>query len=285
MKLKTTLAIIVMGATALAAHAQVFDVAADFSSTTNPNGAWQYGYARRLGGTFTLYDAPSKNGTTIDFWGATPPPLNGGDPNVSHNPTADPIAAFDFLLRPRGTAFHPGPNGEISIYRWTAPATARFSIQAEFTGLGVASTTDVHVLANGVSIFDGLIRGPGTTAMFEVSTNLTAGSTVDFAVGPGGDGYSADTTGINARIAALDTPLDLECPPLTIRVAEVELCWPTASGHEYQLQYRSGVSGGAWVALHSTNVMGTGSVMCFSDRVIQPPRFYRLLCVSTGGAR
>src|SRR5262249_30598659 len=141
----------------------------------------------------------------LDYW-ASAITFPGRDPNVSHNPTANSVAAFDFVQRPYGAAFHPGPNGEFSIYRWTAPSTAEFAIHADFVGLGGSSTTDLHVLVNGVSIFDGAIHGPGTTAAFDTTNTLAAGSTVDFAVGPSTDGYAADTTGINARIVTAGCP-------------------------------------------------------------------------------
>jgi hypothetical protein len=50
-------------------------------------------------------------------------------------------------------AFHPGPDGEYSIVRWTAPISGPVSLIALFTGLDDVggTTTDVPVLLNGSS--------------------------------------------------------------------------------------------------------------------------------------
>jgi len=72
-----------------------------------------------------------------------------------------------------------------------------------------------------------------------------------------------------------------ECPALAIRISEVELCWPTVAGHEYQVQYRSDLTGDAWLPLQATNLVGTGSRTCITDKIAdgQPRRFYRLDCI------
>src|SRR5579862_6185876 len=50
------------------AHAQTWDLARDFSTTSNPNGAWTYG-AYGSGGTFTAFAEEATN-STVDwpFW-------------------------------------------------------------------------------------------------------------------------------------------------------------------------------------------------------------------------
>jgi len=50
----------------------------------------------------------------------------------------------------------------------------------------------------------------------------------------------------------------------------------------YQLQYHSELTTNAWVSLYGTNIVGTGSIVCFPERLTQPQRFYRLLCVTNG---
>jgi Ca2+-binding RTX toxin-like protein len=65
------------------------------------------------------------------------------------------------------------------------------------------TTTDVHVLHNGVSLFDGVVNGygPGSGPSFSGNVSVTAGDTIDFAVGYGPDGNCYfDTTGIAATI-------------------------------------------------------------------------------------
>lgn len=184
--------------------AQRWSAADDFSPSSNPNGAWAYGYQTSLGGAFSLYNVPTTLGTGLNYW--TPGSL-GVDPNLLHNPSASPVAAFDFIVQPGQAAFHPGPSGQFSVFRWIAPSDGLYSIQADFVGLGASSTTDVHVMVNGVPLFNQFINGQGTTAGFDIERPLVAEDTVDFAVGFGSNGnFVSDTTGINAIITAITEP-------------------------------------------------------------------------------
>ena len=49
-------------ATVGAAQAASFDAFTDFSTASNPNGVWTYGFETTLGGALTLYDQPSQQG-------------------------------------------------------------------------------------------------------------------------------------------------------------------------------------------------------------------------------
>jgi Ca2+-binding RTX toxin-like protein len=111
------------------------------------------------------------------------------------------------LYQPGELGAHPGNNGEYSLVRWTAPASGSISIAAAFSGLDFVgpTTTDVHVLHNGVSLLDGVVNGYGSGSGPSFSGNVTvaAGDTIDFAVGYGPDSnYYYDTTGIAAIITA-----------------------------------------------------------------------------------
>jgi hypothetical protein len=183
-------------------NAQSWNTAEDFSAVNNPNGVWQYGYEATLGEAFVLFDVRTNRESGLDYWISS---LLGLDPDVSHNPSSSPVAgpSDDFVLGPNSTAFHPGPNGEFGIFRWTAPTAGLFSIHADFVGLGMRSTTDLHVLVDGVPVFSDAINGPGMTAAFDTLQPLVSGSTVDFAVGFGNGNYMSDTTGINATIAVV----------------------------------------------------------------------------------
>jgi hypothetical protein len=58
-------------------HATVFDVSADFSLASNPNGVWTYGSETTLGGPLTLYTI-SGTSSGLQVWsnnaGGLPPP-------------------------------------------------------------------------------------------------------------------------------------------------------------------------------------------------------------------
>lgn len=104
-------------------------------------------------------------------------------------------------------SLHPGQAGEYSYVRWKAPAGGTYLVEASFTGIDFGGgTTDVHVLHNGISLFDGLVNGYGSTASLPVTpVTVLAGDTLDFAVGFGSNGnYYFDNTGLTATIRATD---------------------------------------------------------------------------------
>jgi len=66
-------------------------------------------------------------------------------------------------------------------------------------------------------------------------------------------------------------------PTLSVRVSEVEFCWPAASHQTYQVQFRSAATTNLWTNL-GVPVVGDGSVHCVQDKVVAgvPERFYRV---------
>ncbi len=70
--------------------------------------------------------------------------------------------------------------------------------------------------------------------------------------------------------------------PLTIRVSEVELKWLSVSNQLYQLQYRSELTTNAWVNLFGTNVVGDGTTIRFTEKVVEgaPSKYYRVLSLT-----
>jgi serine/threonine protein kinase len=174
----------------------------DFSSERNPNGDWRYGYITRLGAELVLFQESTTNRNWLEYWQS---PL-GLDPNVSHNAHDRPIDVLrNFILPPGKMAFHPGPHGELSVCRWTAPHAGNFSIRAQFVGLGRNATTDVYVLLNGVEIYRGDLNAPDEKQECSLQRSLRAADIVDFAVGFGRDqNYQSDTTGLDATVQELD---------------------------------------------------------------------------------
>jgi hypothetical protein len=65
------------------------------------------------------------------------------------------------------------------------------------------------------------------------------------------------------------------CHTESIRVSEVEFCWPSESDTLYRVEYSSALSSG-WLPLF-TNIVGTGQIMCIYDKIVrgQGQRFYR----------
>jgi len=78
---------------------------------------------------------------------------------------------------------------------------------------------------------------------------------------------------------ALDNISIHQLPLASLRVSEVELCWPSDLGTNYRVQYRSQLTTNQWMDLLGTNVIGTGAKICIPDRVPvnEPQRFYQVL--------
>jgi len=191
--------------TDVSAQATSWDAAGDFSATLNPSGPWSYGWSVSRGSAFNL-DKIATTVSGLNVWTDSSPI----EPDVAFNGTSDTINSSGTNPIPAGTlAFHPGPNGENAIVRWTAPSTGSYDVAATFTGRDNfgPTTTDVAVLANGTQLWAGEVTGFGATQSFAAARlNLNAGDTVDFTVGVGTDGfYPYDTTGLSAGISQIDT--------------------------------------------------------------------------------
>jgi hypothetical protein len=173
--------------------------AVGFSTNTNPNGVWTYGFSTNLGGTLISYPETGDNGD-FQFWRTN---LFLDAPNVIFNPAGTPVTSTTITLGARQLAFHPGPNGEYSIIRYTCPTNDTYRLVSSFGGADTVgpTSTDVHVLRNGVSIFDGLVNTFGVATNFNTNLNLVTGELIDFVVGWGTNKeFSWDTTTLSAVI-------------------------------------------------------------------------------------
>jgi hypothetical protein len=183
----------------------VYDAAADFSATDNPNGAWSYGWSHTLGGGFILYTDHRAGIPGLDSWLGDQAP--DGNPSLAHNGTDHVIIATTppgIIWQPGQLSLHPGPNGEYSLIRWTAPAAGVIAVNATFSGIDAVggTTTDVHVLHQGLSQFDGRVNGYLAATSFTGNLTVARGDTVDFAVGYGTDHtFYYDTTALAATIS------------------------------------------------------------------------------------
>jgi len=202
-------------------YATTYDAADDFSLLNNPNGPWSYGFKDELGGTFFPYYNTLTTAEGLSLWYGETEYLFGGipdiDPVIAHNGTGAPVGSGNLIWAPDQLSLHPGVitwpydiynDNPYSILRWTAPGAGTYLISASFTGLdGGGTTTDVHVLLNGVSLFDALVNGfgPDSEQAFLASLSLSGGDIIDFAVGPNGE-YQRDTTALDATVAANTIP-------------------------------------------------------------------------------
>ena len=190
-------------------------VVADFSSTNNPNGSYQYGYESALGLNFALFpDQLSGSGyagyeSATDGTGAA---IYGVDGSVASSGTV--------IFTPGFLNFSPSSTGQLAVLRYTVSSSGLYDVTGEFRGQdshGV--TTDAHVLFNNdllnTSDFNADVNGTGdpSAQTFDIAgIHLNAGDTIDFALGDGGNGYTYDNTGLQATItettpdAASDAP-------------------------------------------------------------------------------
>jgi hypothetical protein len=180
----------------------------DFSLAGNPNGVWGYGYTNSLGaGLLSLYDVATPNArgaVGLDSWTAS---IIGVDPHVIHNSTPSPITFGGSVTVPaHGLQFHPGPDEQFSVIRWSAPAAGAYKLDVAFRGndfIGPTST-DVHVLGNNLPLFNSNVTAYGPGPSFTTIVSVSAGDTIDFVVGVGlNNNYSFDSTGIEATICAV----------------------------------------------------------------------------------
>ena len=185
----------------LAGQAATYDATTDFSITNgNPNGVWSYGYETTLGGPLNLYvNSGTENGNL--FW-RTNAITNLGAPVDAVNP--DNVQHG--LLPPHTLDFHPGGNGEFSIFRFTAPSTGAYVLTSSFGALD-SGGTDVHVLLNGIPLTSMEISPSSPSGSFNAPLVLTTGEFVDFAVGVGTDGnFFSDSTSLSATFTTSAVP-------------------------------------------------------------------------------
>lgn len=199
--LKTlALAAALCGASAASAASTAFNPAQDFSTEANPNGVWRYGWTPTLGGSFNDSTMPGVDAEG-GFW-------RNGRTNIGYNSTGQTIVGSTYELPIGQLHLHPGQGGEVSVLRFVTPTAGQYSLSASFIGLDRSpTTTDVHVLLNSVSLFDGAVAGFKSGPAYQTVLTLQAGDLVDFAVGFGNNGnYFSDTTGLTAQIAAVPEP-------------------------------------------------------------------------------
>lgn len=185
-------------------HAQIktFDVSADYSLAANPTGAWRYGYLTALNGFFGQLGAArsfgADNGVEISVWELATFQLP-----VVAKVTGAGTAVSDGgrFVAPSGTVyFAPGRDGSTQNFgaiRFTVPlmdgGTYRIetAVRSLFDGTR-SRDADFHVLKNGQELF-GQALGPNSSTGYTNTMVLAAGDIIDFAIGRGPDGLTADT--------------------------------------------------------------------------------------------
>ena len=187
-----------------------FDVSRDFGLTNNPAGAWSYGWKSNFTGSLELLadvrTFTADNGIPIRAWERTTYNL----PVVAKVlGAATAISDGGRFTAPGGTVyFAPGADGtphNYGVIRFTAPSNGNYRLETAVQQLFDSTRSrdsDFHVLKDGAELF-GAFLGPNTGTNFSPVVALGAGSTLEFAVGRGADGLTADS---GLKIAAVITP-------------------------------------------------------------------------------
>jgi len=185
----------------LPAFGQTFNTSTDFSiDNGNPNGTWSYGYETSLGGTLNLYDVTS-DGANASYW-------NSSVIDVAQTPSDYKVTgAGNPYGSPGDTIFHPGPDDEISVYRWTAPSSESIDINAIFQGRDGGGSI-VDVLHDGTTLFNADVNGTGDTHDYDGTTSVASGDTIDFAVGLL-SGFGYNSTYVDGTITVAPEPSTL----------------------------------------------------------------------------
>jgi hypothetical protein len=180
-----------------------YSAVGDFSATQNPSGAWSYGYLASAGSGFALYTNHANPwGPSFDQWSLNSSPTV--TPHVTFNRTGQTASYSTITHPPNVLNLHPGPIGQKSVVRWTAPSSMTVTIEGRFEGIDrVGTTTDVAVVHNSArTLFSGNINGYGAKAPFSITKAVAAGDPIDFSVGYGSNAnHFCDSTGLSATIS------------------------------------------------------------------------------------
>jgi len=178
------------------AASTTYNLALDFSPTSNPAGVWSYGAEPALGGPLSLFGinglVTGDAGAPIQYWQL----VAGQEPTIYRNPSADPITIGGSLitLPPDMVMLYSGtdgvPNG-FGVARFTAPGgqSGVYAISAGVRPIydsPIQGDTDFHILKNGTEVFSQSLSG-SQTASYSNQITLLPGDTVDFVVGRGTD--------------------------------------------------------------------------------------------------
>jgi len=174
-------------------------------------GAWTFGWSSALGSTFSPYihyfpAASGYNG--LDAWSASAQVRledpYGSLPAAFSNPRMNAVRVSTLTAQPGQFFLHPGPRGQYSIARWTAPRAGAYELRARFDGIDDGpAPTDVHVQHNGQDAapagYINVNRG-GNSFSFAARLAVEGGDTIDFDVGDGGNGFKNDSTALAVSV-------------------------------------------------------------------------------------
>jgi len=266
----------------LRACAQTYDMVADFSTTSNPNGVWSYRFqpgTSRDGNYALLPDFGPASGSFApidpDTWRA------GSDvPAIGLNQTgSDAYYQGVGFVWPNGAILmHPG-NISLVIASWEGPFTMSVNINFSFSSLDpnggngivwfVERNNSSGTLSTG-SYSDGGASGAQRLNAVPVS----AGDRINFIVDPNGD-YGYDSTQLTATISAV--PGTARGPQLRIARSATDLLiwWPTNSA-DFLLESSVGLGSNQNWSLFAGPIITVGDEHVAAADTATRSKFFRL---------
>jgi hypothetical protein len=183
---------------AASAFGQTWNAGADFSTTSNPNGNWSYGYKDSApSGTFSL------STTAGNFVGYG----DGWSPTGVSRPFVGKLTN-QFGTAPAGSIFFhtgiPGQESQIAVLRWTSVTPMILDMTGKFYSGDSGRTDDYVRVTSGQNLFTSL--DTATDQSFTAHAILGAGESIDFMVGTGTDGANSDLTPFEVTISGTPVP-------------------------------------------------------------------------------
>ena len=179
-----------------------YNAVRDWSSVANPAGAWSCGYKTAWNAPFTLDAAPGSEWTGISAWW---PGVIGDMPVIAHNDKKGEICAQTWCLPKNYLMLHPGPNGELSVLRWTVPETGMYVLRVWFEALDWSLITGTNFIVmhdgNGVLLKAHVGAYEQRSVFAPRPMKLGKGETLDFMANwaKSGNNYGG-STGVAVRI-------------------------------------------------------------------------------------
>lgn len=183
-----------------------YSVVNDYSDTSNPIGMWSYGYQVTPNGSFVPYTARN---TVSGGLSRRYREDSTGTPSVIYNNQGS-TQSYPTVVHPADLLnLHPGPNGERSVARWTAPADGRYLVEGRFQGIDTGGTTTDGIIAhNNELVLKTPVTGYNTSRPFSFEIDVASGGWIDFIVDYGGNAnYEYDSTGLAATITRQADPI------------------------------------------------------------------------------
>lgn len=159
----------------------VYNLSDDFSTTSNPNGPWQFGWVSTMGGSLNLFDSMLYPAYGGDRWNDSTISNMYWIPQVWKNNSDTTL--FNWV-EPGDVALHPGPSGELATVRFTAPVDGTYTLSGYFDSYNRAYMSK-YIYSSGSTA--GLLLTENNSWYNDFSIiglAMQVGDFLDFVVGP-----------------------------------------------------------------------------------------------------